>query len=251
MKKIISLTLIITIVCITLTGCSNLRGGIDLNNDGNDDVRVDSFVSPIYTISFNTNGGKPVASKKLVTLDTPPKTTRTGYTFMGWYRDESLLIPAVYPLNIDSNITLYAKWLQIYNKAICRSVSLKFMNDRGGSATYDITPNSFDLNTLSAEGYSINISVSYSVCYQKDYDVLWDIGYMGAPKYEVSIFNSDMLGNIEKDNTTTKSKKTHTFNYETTAATCKNSSLYLTFSTDNIQNIIFFDDIVVEYYCTK
>ncbi|GIP54062.1 InlB B-repeat-containing protein [Paenibacillus vini] len=68
-----------------------------------------------YTVSFDSNGGSPVAS---VTADfdslivAPTEPTLEGYTFDGWYKDEALtqswnFTTDTVPLD---GITLYAKW---------------------------------------------------------------------------------------------------------------------------------------------
>jgi uncharacterized repeat protein (TIGR02543 family) len=37
--------------------------------------------------------------------------TKTGYAFGGWYSNEGLTTPAIFPIEgVTSNITLYAKW---------------------------------------------------------------------------------------------------------------------------------------------
>ncbi|PFM79291.1 hypothetical protein COJ46_13435 [Bacillus sp. AFS077874] len=65
-----------------------------------------------YSIHFNSNGGSQIADKTAnynskITL---PKPTRTGYTFVGWYKDSALKTSAGSSVTLTSNITLYAKW---------------------------------------------------------------------------------------------------------------------------------------------
>ena len=66
-----------------------------------------------YTVKFNTNGGTSVSSQKIedgktVTKPTDPK--RTGYSFIGWYSDESCNSEYDFATAITGNITIYAKW---------------------------------------------------------------------------------------------------------------------------------------------
>jgi uncharacterized repeat protein (TIGR02543 family) len=66
-----------------------------------------------YTISFQSNGGTSIIS---ITQDygtsvgapTPP--TKTGYTFMGWYRDEAFNIGYTFTTMPAESPILYAKW---------------------------------------------------------------------------------------------------------------------------------------------
>ena len=66
-----------------------------------------------YTISFNTNGGDSIAPitqdyNKLLSMPTNP--SKTGYTFDGWYLNETLTTPFSSSRMPADNITLYAKW---------------------------------------------------------------------------------------------------------------------------------------------
>ena len=134
----------------------------------------------------------------------------------------------------------------------CEDASIKFMDDSKKSyALYQIMPSHMDFEALAKKGYNIKIEVSYDVYYKKDYNVLWDIGYMGSPKYEVSLYNSDEVGNYKYDLTTKTTAQTRTITYETSAGACANTIMYLKFSTDNIQNIIYFTNINVKFTAYK
>ena len=118
-------------------------------------------------------------------------------------------------------------------------------DDRNSSVVFIITPVGFDFSELASRGYKIRIDVEYDFYYKKDYDIPFDIGYMGSPKYEVSIFNSDKIGQFKSDLSTKSAIQTRTISCETAAANYENTIIYLQFSTDNIQNIIYFKNIVV------
>lgn len=66
-----------------------------------------------YTLTFDTNGGSAIAKVSKTsgtTIDlTDYKTTRTGYTFAGWFSD-SELTKSVTSVKLTSNTTVYAKW---------------------------------------------------------------------------------------------------------------------------------------------
>lgn len=59
---------------------------------------------PIYTVSFNANGGNSVTAMRAEedSTITPPSTTRTGYSFAGWDYD--------FAQPIKGNMTTAAKW---------------------------------------------------------------------------------------------------------------------------------------------
>ena len=66
-----------------------------------------------YTISFQTNGGtnlSPITQDYGTSVIAPTPPTKTGYTFMGWYRDEALSIIYSFTTIFAENPTLYAKW---------------------------------------------------------------------------------------------------------------------------------------------
>lgn len=69
-----------------------------------------------YQVTFNTNGGSSVENKE-VTYDLAygnlPSTTKTGYTFSGWYLDNETFknkIEETTKVSTPNNHTLYAKW---------------------------------------------------------------------------------------------------------------------------------------------
>lgn len=251
MKKIV--VLLVLVLCISLASCSFSDFTAGSNNGGGGDG---SFINPpapkIYTVSFDSQGGSGVSNMRTDVLDEAPFTARENHLFCGWYRDANLTVPVVYPLSVEADMTLYAKWLRTSDVMSCRSTSIKYMDSNfDDSVLYSVNPPRFDLATLAAQGYHIKIEVSYDVFYQKDYDVLWDIGYAGSPKYEVYIRNSDYIGVSQEDMPTTTSSRTRTISYSASAASLMNTNLYLNFSTNNIQNIIYFRNIEVTYTCYK
>ena len=154
-------------------------------------------------------------------------------------------------MQVNNDIRLYAKWLKVYDEFTCSNISLKNMsNDHSSSATYYITPPGFDLNRLESKGYSaIKITVSYDVYYRKDYDVLLDIGYLGAPKYDLKILNSDGYGTVKNKLETIQDSVHKTATFTILLSDLRTSSVTLNFSTENIQNIVYFKNIVVAYEC--
>ncbi|MFB7139777.1 InlB B-repeat-containing protein [Gottfriedia sp. NPDC056225] len=66
-----------------------------------------------YTVHFNSNGGSEVADKtaNYNTGITAPTTTRTGYTFVGWYEDAAGNVAWNFAKDkVTNDTTLYAKW---------------------------------------------------------------------------------------------------------------------------------------------
>ena len=97
----------------------------------------------VVTINFESNGGSQVASQvftedSVFTLPNAP--TKEGYTFVGWFLDDTLNTPfsveGVLALEPDTSITLYASWT-------INQYTITFDSD-GGTAVSAITQ---DYNT--------------------------------------------------------------------------------------------------------
>lgn len=67
-----------------------------------------------FTVSFDTGGGTPVESCRLLhseRLIGIPEPTRTGYRFTGWYTDPACTFPwDVATDTVTESLTLYAGW---------------------------------------------------------------------------------------------------------------------------------------------
>jgi len=75
--------------------------------------------TPAYTVSFNSQGGGSVSSLEGVRqgskIGEPSAPTRNGYAFDGWFKDSSCVAAWDFDVEtINSNITLYAKWVVAY-----------------------------------------------------------------------------------------------------------------------------------------
>ena len=86
-----------------------------------------------YTMTFNTNGGSNIEPLKIKWGDTPnmpDNPIKAGYTFVDWYKEESLT--NVYtPAPVETDLTVYAKWS-------INSYTVTF-NSLGGSPVNPIT----------------------------------------------------------------------------------------------------------------
>ena len=99
----------------------------------NDVTITGGYTANTYTVKFNANGGSE-CEDITVTYDGKytdlPTTTRTGYTFDGWY-DGSTKVTADTDVKTTADQTLTAKWT-------ANQYTVKFDSD-GGSACEDIT----------------------------------------------------------------------------------------------------------------
>ena len=252
MKKIIAIILI----CITtfsmfscdLISSNNSRpdlNGYDQNNEEQKEVAI-----PMYHVYFETNGGTAIKSQTTNVVISAPETTKKDHAFMGWYLDEQLTQSVVFPLEITYDRTIYAKWLKIRDYGQCEDFAIKDWKGNDSIRSFDVTPR-LDLDELSKQGYRIKMTVNYTVYYKKTYDAILDIGYAGPPKYEVYWLNSELKGQYFEDIQPSKSKKQKSFDFTNQANVFNNTNWSLTFSTNNIQNTIYFSDVSITYECFK
>ena len=70
----------------------------------------------IYTVTFDAGEGRAVDAVQVTTghTITEPVTTRNGYKFLGWYLNLDDAQSFDFTTEIESNLTLYAKWVEIY-----------------------------------------------------------------------------------------------------------------------------------------
>lgn len=96
----------------------------------------DTAISPVNVI-FNSNGGSARASLSVEyngKVITPAVPTKTGYTFGGWYKDNTTFANLFNFTNtaITKNITLFAKWN-------INSYVVTFNNNGGSTVTRKVT----------------------------------------------------------------------------------------------------------------
>ena len=62
-----------------------------------------------FKVSFDSNGGSKVEDVVTSIIESAPYTTRDGYTFLGWYLEESFINKVTFPFEVTKDQTLYAK----------------------------------------------------------------------------------------------------------------------------------------------
>lgn len=108
-----------------------------------------------YTVTFNTNGGSAVDDQTIEyngTATKPEQPTRTGYTFVGWYKDGTET-PFDFSTPITENLTLTAKWK---------------------ATEYTITyGNVEDGEVSSGDNYTVEAKVTFSAAARAGYTLTW------------------------------------------------------------------------------
>ena len=106
-----------------------------------------------YYVSFVTEHGDPPTSQNVKyngTANDPGKLTEEGYTFIGWYTDDTYDTEFDFTQPITGNTTVYAKWT-------AKDYEVSFVTEHGKTPTsqnvkYNGTAN--DPGTLTEEGYT-------------------------------------------------------------------------------------------------
>ncbi len=120
------------------------------------DLVLTAHYQPIsYDMNFESNGGSDVSTITLgyeLNVNRPLDPIKEGYTFDGWYSDQSLKNPYTFTTMPLGGITLYAKWT-------VNQYTISF-NSNGGSTIDSITLDYGDLvitpENPSREGYTFN-----------------------------------------------------------------------------------------------
>ena len=233
MKK--TALILLVALLISLTACSTK------NSSGGD----------AYTVKFDSNGGSSVADIVTDKLTEEPKTSKENQIFCGWYKDSALEKPISYPFNVEKDTTLYAKWSNATENMEFPDSSVQFSYDNSYNyqATYNVVPKTFDLKALAERGYFVKIEATYDVCYEKDFDVPFDIGYLGAPDHDAYIVDPFDKGAANEDLPTSTTPTTETISFVVSAAFLLDQNYYLKLTTYNLQNVVHFTNIKVNLTC--
>lgn len=112
-KNKIGLSLLTLLSCLSLLSVTSCGGNDNTGSAAkpNQTQKADEKC----TVNFDTNGGSSVNSQEVIkgsSIEKPATPTKAEYIFDGWYLDSDLTQPVDgFPLTINSNTTLYVKWL--------------------------------------------------------------------------------------------------------------------------------------------
>lgn len=237
MKKRLLIILFCILILLVCTGC-------DLA-DADGDSEVDNILKKNYTVTLLVDGSEnktiTIDDGKALTINYTPR--KDDYMFKGWYTNSACTVPYDFSRPVTTNFKLYAGFALKTKTINGRDIKIKSL-----SSTYDSVGLSlvgFDYDYLEKNGMGLQFRITYKVKYQKDYNMLFDIGYAGAPEYDLSLMNSSYNGYYEDDLTTSTTAVKKSYSFNTPTYFSKDKQVRLKFSTDNVQNIVLISDIVV------
>ncbi|MCQ2400025.1 MAG: InlB B-repeat-containing protein, partial [Clostridia bacterium] len=112
---------VLFVVCVFFTGCTGNKS---------------------FTLTFNVNGGTEISAVTLQSGEeyTLPVPEKEGYSFEGWFKDETFVGQKVTSVVADSSFTLYAKWEKLCTvnlDANGGTLSVSKVYLKSGSNVYD------------------------------------------------------------------------------------------------------------------
>ena len=239
MKKTLATIFFVILILFTHVSC---------NTSNMSENKQDNLFKKNHTVTLivdNLSNNKiTVDDGDVLVIDSNPQ--KENYMFKGWYTDSDCTVPYDFSRPVTTSFNLYAGFALKTKIINCQDIKIKAL-----SSTYDndksfgLSLVGFDYDYLEKNGMGLQFKITYNVKYKKDYDVLFDIGYAGSPKYEISLINSSLRGYFEENLPTTTSETEEYYTYNTALNFSKDEQISLVFSTDNVQNIISFSDIVI------
>ena len=98
-------------ICISLFSCSLLCGLVGCGEKESGGEKEEPKTK--YTVTFNTDGGtsiSPIEVEEGSSINKPTNPTKGGYIFLDWYKESAFTTAVTFPLVVNSNLTLYAKY---------------------------------------------------------------------------------------------------------------------------------------------
>lgn len=189
-----------------------------------------------YTVSFNTAGGTKVDPKNVNVVMYSPTSIKENYVLEGWYFDKNKTIPVEFPLSVDSNFTIYAKWKEtLYS---LQSRFSDYMNTVGNKIEKNYTEGSFSFE-YTVETIGKHITYSWKRTYTDSSDSTYNDTYSYAIRFEFGDFST--------------AEGTVTFRHQDQAGLCISSSYFYSARIEgntyllNLNDISLYNSSLVDY----
>lgn len=194
MKKIL-FTFMLLLMCLFVVGCGEKEEPTNNNND----KQTEEQKEPVeevkkYTIDFN---GTSLAKQELVEgskLNQPTDPVKDNYIFGGWYLNSTYTDEATFPITVNSDMTIYAKFYS-YQEA--------FEAARNKTIGENVLGYEFE--------YTVDASVSYSALAlsghtvgSSKYSTTGEVSFYDEAVNSGALFYDGTKYQIKKDNTLQK-----------------------------------------------
>jgi len=183
LKKYLSVTVCLILLFLNISVVANAS---PITMPATPPTAKAATVTTLSNVSFNSNGGSQVASLSVeynAKAVAPLNPIRTGYTFKGWYKDDTTFenLFDFTSTGITENTTLYAKWIVV--TPVCptgltatskgyNSISIKWgaVTGASGYEVYRVTSNAGTytlISTINATNYINTALITGSNYYYK------------------------------------------------------------------------------------
>lgn len=133
-------------ICIVSISCLIAATPVVVLNSSADSTEASQPLQKQCVISFETNGGSKLSNMLYVLGDNLklPEPKKDGYTFAGWYFDDMFQHPFISKDDIESSLTLYAKWvikpIKIYFDTYYKDEFEPLIMEYGETLKYSMLP---------------------------------------------------------------------------------------------------------------
>lgn len=111
--------------------------------------------SATYDIQFETDGGTAIAAQQVeegAQVTSPSNPTKNGYEFAGWYSNPECTDKVTFPLSVDEDTVLYAKWEEKEEVKSSSSSSIGGVSATVGSSSSASDSSTVKLTVTGADG---------------------------------------------------------------------------------------------------
>ncbi len=234
MKKSI-LLLSLSILSLALSSCGEEKTpSTSINNSvtsvssssSNSDNSVNSISSSTsiakqFVVTFNGTNLPSTTVKEGEKLSEPTAPDKDGYIFAGWYLDNTYTTKATFPLTINKNLTIYAKYVdsvtyfnQARNKTITTANNFSYTFETTANATITGVAKQLDGKTIGDVKYNKNEEVSYLENHTNS-GALFNDGTLYEYKKGDNVY--DITLNENNEVTKFKSENNPNFKYESSS----------------------------------
>ena len=108
-----------------------------------------------YDVTFDAQSGTSVALQNTASVASSPSTTRTGYTFQGWFDSATDGTQISFPYTISGDLTLYAQWtVSTYTVTFDANGGSGAMTGQVASSSTGLTTNTFTRDGFNFAGWN-------------------------------------------------------------------------------------------------
>jgi uncharacterized repeat protein (TIGR02543 family) len=142
---------------ITISATATLKAVAIKSGMTDSAVLTEAYTIALPTVTFDADGGTPAPESPVTknpgdTISQPPAMTKNWHAFDGWYSDLDRTIPAVFPITVNADVNLYAKWTVNTLTSVADVNSYLTLLPANTSDNPSSLPLNFNLGTMTAAG---------------------------------------------------------------------------------------------------